>query len=78
MVDAAGARRPELEPDVPVPEITPLDRYEPGRARARAGVRWLIGKAYGRAGMKGRKEGGCNSEALHPCDCACVGARVTQ
>ncbi|XP_049325362.1 calmodulin-regulated spectrin-associated protein 3 isoform X3 [Astyanax mexicanus] len=49
MVDAAGARRPELEPDVPVPEITPLDRYEPGRARARAGVRWLIGKAYGRA-----------------------------
>ncbi|XP_072513191.1 calmodulin-regulated spectrin-associated protein 3 isoform X2 [Salminus brasiliensis] len=49
MVDAAGARRPELEPDVPVPEITPLDRYEPGRARARAGIRWLVGKAYGRA-----------------------------
>ncbi|XP_036412862.1 LOW QUALITY PROTEIN: calmodulin-regulated spectrin-associated protein 3 [Colossoma macropomum] len=49
MVDTAGARRPELEPDVSVPEITPLDRYDPGRARSRAGIRWLIGKAYGRA-----------------------------
>ncbi|KAI4896319.1 hypothetical protein NFI96_027692 [Prochilodus magdalenae] len=49
MVDAAGARRPELEPGVPVPEITPLDRYDADRARARAGIRWLIGKAYAHA-----------------------------
>ncbi|KAL7845082.1 hypothetical protein AOLI_G00232740 [Acnodon oligacanthus] len=58
MVDAAGARRPELEPDVPVPEIAPLDRYDPGRARARAGIRWLIGKAYGRAGEAGARTKG--------------------
>ncbi|KAF5889780.1 calmodulin-regulated spectrin-associated protein 3-like isoform X1 [Clarias magur] len=33
-----------------VPEIRPLERYEPNRARTRSSLRWLLTKAFGSSG----------------------------
>ncbi|XP_048104930.1 LOW QUALITY PROTEIN: calmodulin-regulated spectrin-associated protein 3 [Alosa alosa] len=42
MVDTNATRKTSA-----VPEITPLDRYDFGRAKIHASVRWLLVKAYG-------------------------------
>lgn len=41
-MDASAAKRGE-----PVPDICPLDRYDPTRAKTRAGVRWLLDRSRG-------------------------------
>lgn len=45
MVDANETRKTSS-----IPEITPLDRYDFGRAKICASVRWLLVTAYGSGG----------------------------
>uniref|UniRef100_A0AAY3ZVK5 CASAMP N-terminal domain-containing protein n=1 Tax=Denticeps clupeoides TaxID=299321 RepID=A0AAY3ZVK5_9TELE len=45
MVDAPGTRKSGAPPD-----IQPLERYEAGRAKIRASLRWLLAAAYGCGG----------------------------
>ncbi|KAK1803149.1 hypothetical protein P4O66_021682 [Electrophorus voltai] len=42
MVDASATRKTDT-----IPEIKPLDRYDFGKAKTRASVRWLLTKAFG-------------------------------
>ncbi|XP_051561588.1 calmodulin-regulated spectrin-associated protein 3-like [Myxocyprinus asiaticus] len=42
MMDASAENR-----TAPVPEISPLDRYDSTRAKSRASVRWLLTRAHG-------------------------------
>uniref|UniRef100_A0A4W4EAG2 CASAMP N-terminal domain-containing protein n=1 Tax=Electrophorus electricus TaxID=8005 RepID=A0A4W4EAG2_ELEEL len=45
MVDASATRKTDT-----IPEIKPLDRYDFGKAKTRASVRWLLTKAFGSEG----------------------------
>lgn len=57
MVDTDTPRKPST-----VPEIRPLDRYDFGRAKICASVRWLLITAYGSGG----KEGSLRYARQHP------------
>ncbi|XP_043109669.1 calmodulin-regulated spectrin-associated protein 3 isoform X2 [Puntigrus tetrazona] len=58
-MDASAAKR-----GAPVPDICPLDRYDPARARTRAGVRWLLERSRGPEESVSLKEDGGVCPAL--------------
>ncbi|XP_076838811.1 calmodulin-regulated spectrin-associated protein 3 isoform X2 [Brachyhypopomus gauderio] len=66
MVDATEARKADT-----IPDIKPLDRYDFGKAKTRASVRWLLTKAFGSedsfpADLRERLPGEQYGEGLSP------------
>lgn len=67
MVDINATRKTST-----VPEITPLDRYDFGRAKIHASVRWLLVTAYGSGGKIICVQHGCDMRVVTFRECVSV------
>ncbi|XP_016115330.1 calmodulin-regulated spectrin-associated protein 3 [Sinocyclocheilus grahami] len=60
-MDASAAKR-----GAPMPDICPLDRYDPARAKTRAGVRWLLDRSRGpEESVSVKEDGGVSPDLEH-------------